>query len=105
MYGDPEPDQRSAAADAALRILDARIHEVAAAGGLRVDEQLAVDMVHAAGCGTVLALLAHPAERRDPRLSDAIFEAVIAAIATGSDDRHGAGPVPAATPSEPICQT
>jgi hypothetical protein len=42
-------------------------------------------MVHSAGCGTALALLAQPAGQRDPALSKASREAVMAAIITDEE--------------------
>ena len=58
------------------------------AGVLKVSEQRALELIHAAGSGTVLALLATPPEQRDPGLADAMLEAVLAAIVA---DRPGAG--------------
>ena len=43
-------------------------------------------MIHAAGTGTVLALLGAPAGERDHGLADAMFDAVLAAILTDSGD-------------------
>lgn len=74
--------QRSAAAVAGMEILRLRVHRLAASGMLRVDEHRAVDMIHAAGTGAVLALLAMPADERDPGLADAMFDAVTRAIVT-----------------------
>ncbi|MEU4242324.1 helix-turn-helix domain-containing protein [Actinoplanes sp. NPDC026619] len=68
-----------AAGDAVLR---RRVHRLAAAGRLRVSEERAVEMIQAAGRGTVLTLLAHgtsPAHD-DRGLGDAMFDAVTAAI-------------------------
>jgi len=61
-------------------VLRARVHRLAAAGLLRVDEQRALMMLHAAGNGTVLALLATPAEERDPDLADAMLDALLTSI-------------------------
>ncbi|MEU8223845.1 TetR/AcrR family transcriptional regulator [Kribbella sp. NPDC048915] len=80
MYADTQPGKRPAAAEAGLDILRTRIRNIAAAGRLRVDVDLAAEMVQAAGSGAVLALLAVPADQRDPRLPDAMFEAVITTI-------------------------
>ncbi|HEY3557983.1 MAG TPA: TetR/AcrR family transcriptional regulator [Kribbella sp.] len=82
MYAGAHQGQRPAAAEAGVAILRARIRNVAAAGRLRVDEDLAVDMVQAAGSGAVLTLLAMPAAQRDPRLADTMFDAVVMAIST-----------------------
>jgi len=96
MYGDPQPGHPSAAAAEAFRILKARIGAIATAGRLRVSQQLGADMVHAAACGTVIALLAAPAGQRDAALSDATFHAVITAITTDAGAAPDPGPVPAA---------
>jgi len=71
---------RSPAAAAGAEVLQRRVHRLAASGMLRVDERRAVDMIHAAGIGAVLALLAMPADERDPGLSDALFDAVTSAV-------------------------
>jgi hypothetical protein len=52
--------------------------------------------VQACGRGTVLTLLALPADRRDPRLSEAAGEAVIAAITTDAPALEAPGPAAAA---------
>ncbi|MGC4748147.1 TetR/AcrR family transcriptional regulator [Micromonospora sp. DT201] len=70
----------SPATAAGIEVLRTRVRRLAAAGLLRVDEQRALMMIHAAGNGTILALLATSAEKRDPGLSDAMFDAVISSI-------------------------
>ena len=96
MYGEPKPGHRPSAAVAAFRVLEARVRSIAAAGRLEVSEHLAADMVHAAGCGTVMTLLAIPEDERDPELSGATFDALIAAITSGQPAPDAPGPVPAA---------
>lgn len=71
---------RSPAAEAGLAVLRARIRRVAAAGRLRVDEQRALEMIHATGTGTVLALLAQPPGERDLSLVDAMDDLLSAAV-------------------------
>jgi len=61
-------------------VLRAKVRRLAAAGLLRVDEERALLMIHAAGSGAVLALLGVPAAERDSGLSDALFDAVIRSI-------------------------
>ena len=80
MYGDPHPGAKSSAAAAAHRLLLEHIHRVAAAGRLRVSEERAAALFHAAACGTVLTLLATPLDRRDPALSEMAREAALTAI-------------------------
>jgi AcrR family transcriptional regulator len=99
MYGDPEPGRPAASAEAALHVLAARVHAIALSGRLRVGEQLAADMIHAAATGVVMTLLAAPVDRRNPALSAATFDAVIDAITTDSAPdgaARGLGPAPAA---------
>lgn len=76
----PGRGSRSPATAAGIEVLRTRVRRIAGAGLLRVDEQRAVDMVHAAGTGTVLALLQSSPEERDPGLPDAMFDAVAAAL-------------------------
>jgi len=76
----PERSRGSRAVEAGAQVLHRRLRRLAQAGLLRVDEQRAVDMVHAAGTGAVLAILAMPPHRRDVGLADALFDAVSAAI-------------------------
>jgi AcrR family transcriptional regulator len=72
----------SPAATAGLEVLRARVHRLAAAGLLRVDEERALAMIRAAGAGTIEVLLDTPVAERDPGLSDAMFDAVAAGILT-----------------------
>jgi AcrR family transcriptional regulator len=72
----------SPATAAGIEVLRTRVRRLASAGLLRVDEQRALMMIHAAGTGTILALLGAPAQDRDLALSDAMFEAVTNAILT-----------------------
>jgi len=82
IYGDPITANTSPAAEAAIAILRRHIHAIAAAGRLVVSEEHAAQVVHAAGSGTALALLAQPVEQRDLEVSTATREAIIAAITT-----------------------
>ena len=79
---DPGRATPSPAATTGLEVLRSRVHRVAEAGRLRVGERRAVELIHAAGTGTVLALLANPPDRRDLQLADAMYEAVTGAILT-----------------------
>jgi AcrR family transcriptional regulator len=67
-----------------LEVLAARVHRIAAAGCLRVDEQRAVDLIHAAGTGVLVTLLGQPPEQRDPSIADTIYAAVTGAILTST---------------------
>ena len=77
--GGPSP-----ATEAGIAVLGARVRRLAAAGLLRVDEGRALMMIHAAGNGTVLALLGVPEHERDPGLAEAMFEAVSGRVLTAA---------------------
>ena len=79
---DPGRGAPSPAAAAGREVLRARVHRIAAIGRLRVPEARAAELIHAAGTGAVLALLATPPERRDLGLADAMYEAVMRSILT-----------------------
>lgn len=96
MYGDPRHGSASPAADAAFEILAEHIGRIARAGRLKVGEERAAQLVHAAGSGTTLTLIAIPEEARDLRLSHLAREAVIAAIITDVPVPAATGPVGAA---------
>lgn len=96
IYGEPRPGASSPAAVAAADVLDLHIRRIAEAGRLRVPEEHAAHLVHAAGLGTTLTLIAMPEDRRDPALSHSAREAVIAAITTDVPTGREPGPVGAA---------
>jgi AcrR family transcriptional regulator len=97
MYGQPHPGAGpSPAAAAAFGLLAKNIRRVAEAGRLRVPEDRAAALVHAAGSGTTLTLIATPADRRDLELSITAREAVIAAITAAVPAAPSAGPAAAA---------
>lgn len=98
LLSDPERGRRSAAARAGTALLAERVRRVAEAGRLAVPERRAVDLVHAAGTGAVLAVLSAPADERDPSLADDAFEAVLRRILVTdtSDTTGGARPVTSA---------
>ena len=96
MYARPSGAGQSPAARAAFAVLAALVRRIAAAGRLRVGEDRAVGLVHAAGSGVALSLIAVPVHERDLGLSDAAREAVIAAITTDAAEAPAAGPVAAA---------
>ncbi|HEX7306690.1 helix-turn-helix domain-containing protein [Lentzea sp.] len=79
---DPARASRSPAMTNGIEILRARVARVAAAGRLQVSERRAVELVHAAGTGAMIALLATPPEDRDPGLADALYEAVMRTVLT-----------------------
>ena len=97
MYGDPRPGGASPAAARALAMLRERMRSLALAGRLRVDEHRAAEMVRAAACGVVFILLETPQADRDPGLSEATRDCVIAAITTDAPQPERLGLAPAAT--------
>jgi AcrR family transcriptional regulator len=96
MYGQPGPRAFPPAAVAAIGVLAGCLHRIAEIGRLRVSEERAAHLVHAAGVGTTLELITLPEDRRDPGLSDLAREAVIAAITTDASSPATPGPVGAA---------
>ncbi|MCX7521273.1 helix-turn-helix domain containing protein [Microbacterium sp. STN6] len=91
LLAEPERGKRLTASAGGIDILRERVHRVALAGRLAVTERRAVDMIHAAGTGVVLALLAMPIERRDSALADSIYAAIKRAVLTDVDDAPSAG--------------
>jgi AcrR family transcriptional regulator len=63
-----------------VEVLQGLVVRIAEAGRLRVDVAHATDLIHAAGTGVTLALAATPPGERDPRLSETMREAILAAI-------------------------
>ncbi|GAA1964662.1 TetR/AcrR family transcriptional regulator [Amycolatopsis minnesotensis] len=96
MYGRPRTGAASPAGAEAFRVLAGHIERIAEAGRLRVAEGLAASLVHASGSGVTLSLIATPEDERDPALSVAAREAVIAAISTDPPAGREPGPVSAA---------
>ena len=95
LLNDPERGRRSAAARAGTALLAERVRRVAEAGRLAVSERRAVDLVHAAGTGAVLAILAAPADERDPGLADdalgAVLDRILVPDPVGPTDRDQPG--------------
>jgi AcrR family transcriptional regulator len=82
LLSDPARALRSPATQSGRQVLQSRVHRVALTGRLRVSEQRAVDLIHAAGTGAVLTLLSTPPEQRDPQLADDLFDTVLRRIVT-----------------------
>ena len=93
---DPRRSTRSPAGAAGLEVLRGRVHRVAAIGRLRVPERRAVELIHAAGTGAVLTLLAMPPQDRDLGLADAMYDAVLRAILTDTPALTDESPTAAA---------
>lgn len=92
LYDEHRAGASSPAAHAATEVLAAHIHKIAEAGRLRIPEKRAVELVHAAGRGTTLTLIGMRERDRDPALSAAAREAIIAAITTDGSDPVAAAP-------------
>ena len=82
MYGDPRPGATPTAALEAEKILRGLVQRVAEAGRLRVGVERSAQMIHAAGRGLTLALIGTEPADRDPALSEATREAILAAVTT-----------------------
>ena len=93
LLSDPTRVARSPGAQSGKRVLEARVHRVAAAGRLRVSEPRAVGMIQAAGIGVIQTLLATPPEHHDPDLAEAMYDAVLAQILTDAPDLPEGGPM------------
>jgi AcrR family transcriptional regulator len=76
LLSDPDRIGSSAAYRSGRAVLETRVHRLALAGRLRVAERRAVEMIQAAGTGTVTTLLATPPDARDPDLPEAMWLAV-----------------------------
>ncbi|QKW23166.1 TetR/AcrR family transcriptional regulator [Kitasatospora sp. NA04385] len=90
--------ESGAAHRAGLEILHGRVRRLAAAGWLRVDEELAAQVIRATGLGVVATWHATPAERRDPALLTTLRESMVAAVTRAEPAVPAAesGPAPAA---------
>lgn len=91
MYGDLAPGAQPAAAVEAAAMLRDLVHRVARAGRLRVGEERAASMIHAAGMGVTLTLIGTKPEDRDPTLSEATREAILAAVTADKTDEAPTG--------------
>ena len=81
MYAHPRPGVTTSAAELSFSALRQHVRRIAAAGRLRVPEEQAVSLYHAASVGVVLVLLSAPAEQRDMAISHMARNAALAAIA------------------------
>ncbi len=95
IYGDPRPSPPPAAV-ALAEVVAQHVHRIAEAGRLRVSEDRATRLMLAAGTGTTLTLIATPEGERDPALSHASREALIAAVTTDVPASVAPGPAGAA---------
>ncbi|RKH69002.1 TetR/AcrR family transcriptional regulator [Corallococcus llansteffanensis] len=80
MCSELAPPTESSVVNNGNELLRRRIRNIALAGRLRVSEERALGLVSAMCNGAVLTLLRQPEGQRDPGLSDAAREAVVAAV-------------------------
>ena len=91
MYGNPRAGAASAAALEAEEILHGLVRRVAEAGRLRVSVEGAAGMIHAAGIGVVLSLIAGEEGNQNLALSEMTREAVLAAVTTDATPKGATG--------------
>ena len=91
LLSDPARVVPSPAAQSGRKVLESRVHRVAVTGRLRVSEARAVDLIQAAGIGTIQSLLATVPDQRDPGLAGAMYEAVLRQIITDAPERSDDG--------------
>lgn len=83
------PASGSPATLSGIAVLRQRVQRVARAGWLAVPVERAVALIHAAGVGTVITLIATAPDARDPALSPSAREAVLAAVLSPSAAHEG----------------
>jgi AcrR family transcriptional regulator len=82
LLSDPRRVAGSPAARLGRDVLAARVRRVAAAGRLAVSEVRAIGLIQSAGVGVITTILATPPAERDPGLTAAVFQGVLAQILT-----------------------
>lgn len=95
LLSDPDRVVHSPAAQSGKRVLESRVHRVAASGQLRVSEERAVNVIQAAGIGVIQTLLSTPPEHRDAGLAESMYEAVLGQILTDAPEPPESGPMAA----------
>ncbi|CAL9472510.1 TetR/AcrR family transcriptional regulator [Streptomyces sp. enrichment culture] len=95
MYTEPTRTE-SAAFRTGMGVLMGRIRRLAAGGWLRVDEELAAQIIHATARGAVLTWLSLPEERRDPALFTTLRESMVATVTVEQPAVRDSGPAGAA---------
>ena len=96
LLSDPARALRSPAAQSGMQVLASRVHRLALTGRLRVSEQRAVDLIHAAGTGALLTLLSTPPEQRYASLANDLFDAVLRHIVTHAPELQDRPPAASA---------
>lgn len=95
MYAGPTRTT-SAAFKAGMEILMGRIRRLAAGGRLRVDEELAAQIIHATARGAVLTWLSLPQGRRNPALLTTLRECMVTTVTNQEPAVKDPGPAGAA---------
>ena len=90
MYGEARPNTAPAAVRA-QEILHSLVSRVAAAGRLLVSVERAAQMIHSAGSGVTLNLIATKPQDRDPELSQRVREAITRRRSPPACPRRSAG--------------
>ncbi|MGI5151518.1 TetR/AcrR family transcriptional regulator [Plantactinospora sp. CA-294935] len=92
IYGEARPGVQSPAAQRASAVLAKKVKRIAEAGRLRVGEERAAHLIHAAGCGMTFTLISLPEEERDPALSIMARESIIVGVTTDGPGAAGNSP-------------
>lgn len=95
LLSDPDRVQPSPAAQSGRQVLESRVHRVAMTARLRVSECRAVDLIQAAGIGTIQTLLSIPTGQRDTGLAESMYDAVLCQILTDAPGPGASGPIAA----------
>jgi AcrR family transcriptional regulator len=101
LYAEPRSDERSLLVGEAHEVLLGLVESVARSGRLRRDVESAAAMIHSAGVGVTLTLIAAQAAGQLPRyegLADGVRDAVLAAVLT-EPRPEGA---PSGDPGDPV---
>lgn len=77
LLSDPGRVLWAPAADAGRRLLEARVHLLAATGRFRVSERRAIDLIAAAGVGAVLTIRSSPTDQRDSAVHANVPQAIL----------------------------
>jgi len=94
IYADPHGGQRTPAAAASYKILRMHIRRIAMTGRLRLSEEVTAELVHASGCGTVLALLSVPEGQRDSKVREIARDSLMTAITLDAAASTGSSLMP-----------
>ncbi len=85
IYGDARPGVESPAARQASAVLAQKVKRIAQVGRLKVTEERAAHLIHAAGCGMTFTLISLPEAERDPTLSPLARESTITMVTTDGE--------------------